>query len=64
MDQHDREIYEAIKTEIDKANDLTNNPQVQREAFERACDLIDQSPWRVSFHLPGDLDERFTKAMT
>ena len=64
MDQHDRAIYEAIKTEIDKANDLTNDSQVQRDAFERALDLVQDSPWRASFYLPGDLDARFYQAMT
>ena len=64
MDQHDRVIYEAIKTEIDKANDLTNDPQVQRDAFERASDLVQDSPWRADFSLPGDLDARFYQAMT
>jgi hypothetical protein len=63
MDKSDRAAYQAIKAEIDKATDLTNDPQVQRAAYERACDLVDQSPWRAAWNLPGDLDERFKKAM-
>jgi len=63
MDKSDRAAYEAIKTQIDKATDLRLDPQVQRAAYEKAVDLVDSSPWRAAFHLPGDLDERFKKAM-
>ena len=63
MDKSDRAAYEAIKTQIDKATDLRLDPQVQRAAYERACDLVDSSPWRAAWNLPGDLDERFKKAM-
>ena len=63
MDKSDRATYQAIKAEIDKATDLTNDPQVQRAAYERACDLLDSSPWRAAWNLPGDLDDRFKKAM-
>ena len=63
MDKSDRAAYQAIKAEIDKATDLTNDPQVQRAAYERACDLVDSSPWRAAWNLPGDLDDRFKRAM-
>ena len=48
---------------MEKARDWGFDPQVQRAAYERACDLVDSSPWRAAWNLPGDLDERFKKAM-
>ena len=53
----------AIIKELEKAADLTQQPEAQRAAFQRANDLIDESSFSKGFHLPAAVDAAYRRAL-